>query len=298
MLPLRFQIGARTLAVIPRRLHRLALGLDQVLAERAPDLPALYPGAHGYQVMSLPQALVPRLAGAGLLAFERQRYTRHYTDLTIGYHAWLAALSGNARSSLKRKSKKLAQHPDGMTIRAFRTAGELAEFHALARPLAALTYQERLLGFGLPDDADFLREMYALAAEDRVRAWLLTLGGRAVAYLWCSAEGHALRYDYVGHDPALSDWSPGTVLHAAAFRDLCAEGRFARFDFTEGEGQHKRQFATGGVACVDLLLLRDTLANRATIAALRTFDLGLGWAKRAVAHPGLARLARRIGRAA
>ena len=32
-------------------------------------------------------------------------------------------------------------------------------------------------------------------------------------------------------------------------RDLFGD-RFRWFDFTEGEGQHKRLFATGGVACV------------------------------------------------
>ena len=62
-------------------------------------------------------------------------------------------------------------------------------------------------------------------------------------------------------------------------RDLFAEGRFARFDFTEGEGQHKRTLSTGGVACVDLLLLRPTLANRAAIAALAAFDGGVALAK-------------------
>ena len=68
--------------------------------------------------------------------------------------------------------------------------------------------------------------------------------------------GDTVIYAHVGHDPAFNDLSPGAVLQLEAMRDLFDEGGFARFDFTEGEGQHKRQFATGGVACVDLLLLR------------------------------------------
>ena len=130
-----------------------------------------------------------------------------------------------------------------------------------------------------------------------VRAWLMTLGGRPIAYLWCSAEGDALRYDYVGHDPALSEWSPGTVLHAAAFEELFAERRFRRFDFTEGEGQHKRQFATGGEPCVDLLLLRATAVNRAALGALKSFDGGVGALKRVAARPALAAFAKRVRRA-
>jgi CelD/BcsL family acetyltransferase involved in cellulose biosynthesis len=104
-----------------------------------------------------------------------------------------------------------------------------------------------------------------------------------------------LRYDHVGHDPALNDLSPGTVLQAAAMRDLFGD-RFARFDFTEGAGQHKRLFSTGGVDCVDLLLLRPTLANRATLAALSAFDGAMARAKRATRHPALAALAKRVRR--
>ena len=78
--------------------------------------------------------------------------------------------------------------------------------------------------------------------------------------------------------------------------ELFDERDFARFDFTEGEGQHKRQFATGGTACVDVLLLRTTLANRVTMTALRTFDRTLASAKRAATHPTLKRVANKIRR--
>ncbi|HEX8388463.1 MAG TPA: GNAT family N-acetyltransferase [Sphingomonas sp.] len=294
---LPFRIGARTLASIPRRLRRVALSLDQSIEGAAPELPALVPGEHGYILTSLPDDALAGLTARGMIAQVRQRYARYWTDLGIGHDAWLAGLSGNARSALKRKRKKLEQHTDGMSILRYRSPAELAEFHALARPLAELTYQERLMGEGLPDDAGFLRDMYRLAGEDRVRAWLLLLGERPVAYLWCSADGATLRYDYVGHDPAFAELSPGTVLHAAAFADLFAEGRFRRFDFTEGEGQHKRQFATAGVACADLLLLRATWPNRAALAALRAWDGAVAATKRVATHPALGVAVKRLRRA-
>ena len=297
VLPLKFQIGARTILTIPRQLERVAWSLVDVLDGRSPPVPPLAADADGYLFTSVPERLVAEAGRPGLTAFVRQRYRRYYTDLAAGHETWLAGMSANARSSLKRKRKKLAQHPDKMTITAYRTPGELADFQSLARPLAALTYQERLLGSGLPDDEAFRIRTATLAADDGVRAWLMTLGERPIAYLWCATEGDALRYDYVGHDPAWADWSPGTVLHAAAFEQLFAEGRFKRFDFTEGEGQHKRQFATGGEPCVDLLLLRATIANRMTLGALRSFDGGVGALKRVAARPGLAALAKRVRRA-
>ena len=140
-----------------------------------------------------------------------------------------------------------------------------------------------------------MARLQMLAAADGVRGWLLLIGGEPAAYLCCTAQGSALRYDYVGHDPALNDLSPGTVLQAAAMEALFAD-RFARFDFTEGEGQHKRLFSTGGVDCVDVLLLRPTLANRMTLAALTGFDGAMARAKRAARHPALAAMARRVRR--
>ena len=129
-----------------------------------------------------------------------------------------------------------------------------------------------------------------------MRAWLLYVGETPAAYLWCGADGATLRYDYVGHDPAFAALSPGSVLMEAALGDLFAD-RFARFDFTEGEGQHKRLLSSGGVACRDLLLLRPGLANRGAVALVGGFDAAMRVAKRAATTPALRALAMRVRRA-
>ena len=291
---LRLQIGARTIASIPRRLVRVGLSLDDALRGQMPTLPSLARADHGYLVTSLPDALTPEWDG---VCFERQRYTRYYVDLPAGEAAWRAGLSGQARSTLKRKAKKLAAANGGsLEVRRFRTAAELGEFHPIARVLAEKTYQEKLMAAGLPGDAAFVQRMVALAGADGVRAWLLYIGGAPAAYLWCGADGDTLRYDYVGHDPAFAALSPGSVLMEAALVDLFAD-RFARFDFTEGEGQHKRGLASAGVACRDLLLLRPTLANRGAVALVGGFDAAMRVAKRAAAMPALQGVARRVRRA-
>jgi CelD/BcsL family acetyltransferase involved in cellulose biosynthesis len=292
--PIRLQIGARTLLTIPRRLVRVAWSLDDVLAGRMRSLPALGTG-DGYLVTSVPAALLGTLSTAGFLIHIRQRYTRWHTDLTAGHAAWSAQLSSNARASLRRKAKRLASG-GGLDVRAYRTPAELAVFQTLARPLSAMTYQERLLDAGLPNTPAFQALSTLLAEQGAVRAWLLFHQGVPIAYLWCAAEGDTLRYDYVGHDASFAHLSPGTVLHAEALRMLF-EDRFARFDFTEGDGQHKRQFATGGTPCADVLLLRPTLVNRGVSLALAAFDALVATAKR-VARGGVAkRLGDRIRRA-
>ena len=298
-LPLRFQVGARTLAAVQRQLVRVPLSLDMVLEGRLPVLPPLDRAAHGYAVTSLPEDRHDAMAfaGGGMIAHVRQRYTRHYADLTIGFDAYRSALSGNTRSGLKRKTRRVIEVSGGkLDIRRFRRPDELTEFHDAARGISLRTYQERLLGGGLPDDAAFLRGMYHLAAADAVRAWLLYIAGEPAAYLYCPVEAMTVRYDHVGHDPAFNDLSPGSVLMLEAMRDLYAEPGLRRFDFTEGDGQHKASFATHGVKCLDMLILRASLANRATTLALGGFDYGTSLAKRAVGRLGLAGAAKKLRR--
>jgi hypothetical protein len=286
--PLRFQIGARTLASVPRRLHRVGLGLAEVLGRAMPALPPLAPGDAGWLVTSVPEDRVD--VPAGYLTLVRQRYERHYLDLARGEAAWLAGLSGSARSGIKRKAKKVAEASGGtLDVRRYHDAAGFAAFHPLARAVSARTYQERLLGAGLPEDPTTL---IARAGRDEVRAWLLFLADEPIAYLACTADGAVLRYDHVGHDPAHGALSPGAVLQVEALRELFGD-RFAWFDFTEGEGQHKRQFASGSVACVDLLILRPTLANRVLAAALTGFDRAIAWGKQS---PAVARLGARLRR--
>jgi CelD/BcsL family acetyltransferase involved in cellulose biosynthesis len=296
---LKFEIGARTLLSVRRSLVRVPLTLAEARGGLAPPLPPLGGDADGYTVTSLPEDLVAVLVASakGMLSFERQRYTRYYLDFEGTYDGWFAGLSSNARQGLRRKAKKIAAASGGqLDVRRFRTPEELAAFHPVARAISATTYQERLLGSGLPEGADFLRTMAALAEADQARAWLLYIAEEPAAYLYCPIHGDTVIYAYVGHDPKFNDWSPGAVLQLEAMQDLFGEGRFAAFDFTEGEGQHKRQFATGGVECVDLLLLRPVLANRVTMAALGRFNASVALAKRVVHGAGLGGLARKVRR--
>lgn len=296
---LNFRIGARTVLRVKRTMVPVPVSLDAAREGRLPQLPPLPDDAQGYMVTSLPEDRLEAMtyASGGMIGFVRQRYTRYFADLTGTYDAYLASLSSNARQGVKRKAKKVAQVSGGpLDVRRFRTPAELQAFHGVARGIAVNTYQEKLMGEGLPGTPEFVRTMLEKAAADEVRAWLLYIGERPAAYLYCPAHGETLIYEYVGHDPAFNDLSPGAVLQMEAFRDLFAEGRFARFDFTEGEGQHKRQHSTGGVACLDLLLLRPTLANRAATTALGGFNRLVAGGKALVEAAGLDGLSKKLRR--
>ena len=296
---LKFQVGARTLLSIDRRLERVPLSLADALDDTPPVLPILADDAQGYAVTSLPERWLPHVVthGDGLKPHVRQRYTRRYADLAHGFEAYLAGFSAKSRSTLLRKCRKFAERSGGsIDIRAYCTPVEIETFHALARTVSARSYQERLMDAGLPDSREAIAAMLAAAAADAVRGWLLFLDGKPVSYLYMPADGDTLIYAYLGFDPDHGDLSPGTVLQAEAMRLLMAEGRFARLDFTEGEGQHKRLFATGGIDCVDLLLLRPTLSNEAAIGALGMFDSLMAKAKKVADRPLLRPLAKAIRR--
>ncbi|MDB5679961.1 GNAT family N-acetyltransferase [Sphingomonas bacterium] len=298
-LPLKFQVGARTLASIRRDLVRVPLSLDEAIAGQVPHLPPLDPAADGYLVTSLPEPQRDALVRAvgGMVAFVRQRYARRYADLTIGFDAYLEQLTANTRSAIKRKGKKAAQASGGqLDVRRYATPEQLADFHGIARRLALGTYQERLMGAGLPDTPDFTQRMFSMATAGHVRAWLLYVGGEPAAYLYCPIHGDTAIYEFVGHNPKFNDLSVGAVLQVEALRDLFADDRVKRFDFTEGDGQHKRQFSTGGVTCCDVLLLRPSIANRAAIAALSTFDGMMALAKNVVERLGLHGMAKKVRR--
>jgi CelD/BcsL family acetyltransferase involved in cellulose biosynthesis len=293
---LRFALGARTLWSATRRLVRIAIPLER--RALLPALPALPDDADGFLVTGLRDDQQEAFSDAnqGLRVFVRARYPRSYASLQGSFDDYLAHFSAKTRSTLRRKQRKLAERSGGqLDLRSYHWPDQVEDFYRHARAVSAATYQERLLGAGLPEGEASLATMRDLAACGALRGWLLFLGGRPISYLYAPAEGDIVIYAYLGYDPEFADLSPGTVLQLEALRELMVERRFRMFDFTEGDGQHKRQFATGAVQCVDLLLLRPTLRNRALGYGLGLFDAGVATLKRLL--PGsflkLARAARR-----
>lgn len=94
-----------------------------------------------------------------------------------------------------------------------------------------------------------------------------------LAYMLCPVDDGIVRNVHVGFDPEAAALSPGAVLQWNVLVALLEEGRHRLFDFTPGDGQHKRLFATRSVACADAMLLRPSPLVLAVIAAQRGCDL-------------------------
>ena len=281
-----FTLGSRRLLSVPRDLATWGFALDDVLAGDLSCAPT--PGPDGVRVLSAPTARLSDVAACypGFVAGARQDYRRHYIAMDGDFAGYMARFSGKTRATLRRKARKLADRPAGYHVTAHRTPAEIEVFLAAALPLSARTYQARLLGAGLPDDAAARRGMLEAAEDDRMRAFLLHASGMPVAYLSLPVSGRTLVYAHLGYDPDFAQWSVGTVLQIAALERLFAEARFARFDFTEGEGAHKALFGTHHAMCTSLILLNPTLANRTLLGARGAFDAGTARAKALAARSG------------
>lgn len=239
-------------------------------------LPPLPAGIEGYLIRSCPadgEAWRIRRTRNHLL-YAPRRYRRHWTDISGDFETYLATLSAKTRSGLRRKVRKFEEAAGGRDFRVYKTPAEMEVFHGLARKISEKSYQERLMDAGLPTTPAFLDEMRALAAGDRVRGYLLFHQGTPIAYTYGPVEDGVVIYDHTGFDPALRALSPGTVLQFLILDDLFAEGRFLRFDFTEGEGAHKALFGTDSLACMDLYVLRPGLRTWSAVLIQTLIERG------------------------
>lgn len=208
----------------------------------------------------------------GILRYVIAQYTRFHTDLSGDLETYLAKFSAKSRSTLRRKVRRFVELGEGCAMRGYTRADEMKEFHQHARQVSILTYQEKLLDAGIPPGPEFLAELTRMASADSVRAYVLFLYGTPIAYLCCPAANGVLLYKYLGYDPRHSEMSPGTVLQYLVFESLFEEKRFRAFDFTEGQGEHKRFFATQSTTCADICYFRAGFTAQFWVRLHRAFD--------------------------
>jgi CelD/BcsL family acetyltransferase involved in cellulose biosynthesis len=264
----KFKLGERTLFTrsLWLKVRDVPLRPDLPVTVEHPEPPgeALEGGCAGYLIRSLPVRAEQskwRTAGS-YISYTPLQYQRYYIDLRQTFSAYRSKFSSKSRSTLTRKVRKFAEQFGGeVRWRCYGSCEEMRDFYRLARMVSAKTYQERLLDAGLPESPAFLQEIEALAARGLARGYILFDADKPVAFLFCPVRDDVVLYQYLGYDPAYMNWSPGTVLQWHALEALFAERRFAYFDFTEGQSDHKRFFATGSVRCANVFFLRRNLRN-------------------------------------
>jgi hypothetical protein len=255
-------IGSVSFRMLQRDEHFTKLG-DTLDLASLPRLPASS-GFAGSVIRSQPCKKPPPALQlkAGYLISCPASYRRQWIEFRGTFDGYLQKFSAKTRSTLARKVRRFREAAGAsFDFRAFKVPEEMEEFFRLAREVSEKTYQERLLDAGLPASEEFRAGLSALAKENRVRGYILSMEGRPVAYLYCPVHPgtRILLYQYLGYDPDIERLSPGTVLQYLALEDLFREGDLALFDFLEGETPQKELFATGSTLCADLYFFRPTL---------------------------------------
>lgn len=277
---LKYRLGELTLAKQRLKVLRKTHDLAAIMVHATDStLPPLSAGHDGYLLADVPESCL----GGSIqrqgewLRYCLKSYQRCFIDMSGSFDDYQAGFSAKTRSGIKRKLRKFVEHAGALDFRSYRTASEMDEFFALARPVSAASYQERLLDCGLPADPRFIEEARADAGRGSVRAFVLCAHGQAVSYLYCPVNDGVLEYAYLGYTPHTAKLSAGTVLQWLALQSLFEERGFKAFDFTEGESEHKRLFSTGQVTCSVQLLLRPTVYGRISAFVHRGVDAASGW---------------------
>ena len=232
------------------------------------------------------------------------RYTlatdnHYYIELDrSSFDEYLRGLSRHHRHEIQRKLRRYLQASgEAIEFRRYSTPQEARKFYALARPLSAKTYQDRLLARGLPDADAFRAELDEHAARGTMRGYLLFHREQPIAFGYCTAVDDCLRFAFTGYDPALAAWSPGIVLVHEMVRSLAGEGRFAVLDFGSGEAQYKRLFATASQLCATVFFFQPTLGHLIKVLAHRCCIAGSDRCAAAAARLGIKARLKRLLRA-
>lgn len=269
--PFKYQLGDWTLLTIHLYLQCRSESLfcePTAFALQVPPMSDLANDSQGFMIRALPitDELSRLSRRGGYLCYVPLQYEHCHIDLTLTFETYQQKFSSKTRSTINRKIRKYAEHCGGsIRWRCFDKPEHIREFFELARDVSKLSYQECLLDAGLPDSEKFIQQAESLAAENRLRAYILFEGARPVSYLYCPIKQGVLIYAYLGYDPEYMKLSVGTILQWLALKSLFAENCFRAFDFTEGQSEHKRLFATHQAKRANVLLVKASLRNRLVI---------------------------------
>jgi Acetyltransferase (GNAT) domain len=187
-------------------------------------------------------------------------------------------MSSDRRIETKRRIRKLENHPDGdPKIVCYRQESELDRLFHDAEEIAKKTYQ-RGLGAGFADDP-LVRQRLALAARmGWLRANLLYIGNKPVAFWIGMLYGRTFVSEYMGYDPDFRQWSPGMVLIMRVIERFCARANgdaVEQLDFGLGHAEYKAALCTKSWSEASVFIFSPTLKGlflKSTRSVTRILD--------------------------
>lgn len=242
----------------------------------APPTVPLHEDSQGFLVRSIrvtKQHLILQKS-QDYLTYIPYQYSRYYIDMKQSFEEYKNKFSTKTISTINRKIRKYTKYCDGqLSWKAFNSANEMDEFYQLAKTVSKKTYQEKLYDEGIPDSDEFLDEMKLLAQHGKIQGFILFHKDKPVSYLYCPVSEHTVIYAYVGYDPDYTSYSVGTILQWLALESLFQNDSYHFFDFTEGESEQKKLYATNNIKCVNVFFIRYKLSNIIVLECKKAVDM-------------------------
>ncbi len=183
----------------------------------------------------------PSIKARYLLMPHGPEYSRRWAAVAENLDAYLAMLGSKTRADLRRHERRLSKAAEEqVSVSMHDTPETVPAFLRAAAEVSKLTYQSRMHGIAVTDDAETERYFRVIAERGWLRSYLLLAQSKPVAFM----VGYLWRGVYysenIGYDPAWADFSAGNVLHMNVMRDLSQSGRKVEwFDFMYGDNSNK-----------------------------------------------------------
>ena len=218
-----------------------------------------------------------RAIGYGLIKPEPDMHLFH--RFVESYQAFFDSRSSKYRNQLRKKEKVfLGRFGSDFELREYRHPESVKAFLDAASEINRKTYQFRLFGESVDNDAEGVDRARRAALAGRFRSFVLWYGDLPL----CFVLGHQ-RFDgtyehrQTGYDPEWRDYSPGIYCNILLLQKLYAVDRPTLLDFGSGDSDYKRLFSNEAL----------TTANPVLIPNLRRYGIVI-WLHRAAANANAA----------
>lgn len=161
------------------------------------------------------------------------------------YDAFFKLRSSKYRNQLRKNDKVFAAYFLGETqVREYRKPSEVAAFLTAAKAINRKTYQFRMFGETVDDDAASVAAACLDAEAGNFRSFILWHDGQPVCFVLGRQRANGMfEYCKTGYDPARRDGEPGIQTTKLMLQILYADDKPCLVDFGSGDSFFKRLFS-------------------------------------------------------
>jgi Acetyltransferase (GNAT) domain len=156
-------------------------------------------------------------------------------------------MSSDRRIEVRRRIRKFQAHPDGVPkVVCYSASADMERLFLDAEEIAKKTYQ-RGLGAGFSDSSDVRKRLELAAQKGWLRANLLYIGNRPIAFWIGMNYGKTFISEYMGYDPEFRKSAPGMYLIMTVLEGICRNENgdsIEQLDFGLGHAEYKQALCT------------------------------------------------------